>query len=146
MPSYIQIEGDPTRWWLPQPLPASKLTGQPLSLQVSAPVLGYLYLSGKCASVATFDLPSGQVPGPVNVSAASLYVPTAAGVSVGHTGYGLSSAINLDDLPNQIMATMRSGGIQAVALNGGGTLVLNGATLSFAVTGPIGIGGSTPHG
>ena len=133
MPSYIQIEGDPTKWWLPQPVPASQLTGQPLSLQVSAPVLGYLLLSGKAASVAVFDLPPGQVPGIVNVSAASLYVPTAAGASVGHTGYGLSSAVNLDDLPNQIMASMQSGHIQTVALSGGGTLVINGATLSFAV-------------
>jgi hypothetical protein len=133
MPSYIQIEGDPTKWWLPQPLNASQLTGQPLSLQVSAPAMGYLYLSPKFASVAVFDLPSGQAPGSVNVAAASLYVPTAAGASVGHTGYGLSSAVNLDDLPNQILASMRSGQIQAVALSGGGTLVLNGATLSFAV-------------
>ena len=133
MPTYIQIEGDPTKWWLPQPVQASQLTGQPLSLQVSAPVLGSLILSGKAASVAVFDLPSGQVPGIVNVSAASLYVPTAAGASMGHTGYGLSPAVNLDGLPNQIMALMRSGHVQTVALNGGGTLVLNGATLSFAV-------------
>jgi hypothetical protein len=133
MPSYIQIEGDPTKWWLPQPVQASQLTGQPLSLQVSAPVMGNLFLSGKAASVAVFDLPSGQVPGNVNVSAASLYVPTAAGASVGHSGYGLSSAIDLDDLPNQIMASMQRGHIQTVALSGGGTLVINGATLSFAV-------------
>jgi hypothetical protein len=108
-----------------------------------------LILSGKAASVAVFDLPSGQAPGIVNVSAASLYVPTAAGASVGHTGYGLSSAVNLDDLPNLIMASMQGGHIQTVALNGGGTLVLNGATLSFAVLVmqyPPVAGGSRPSG
>jgi class 3 adenylate cyclase len=36
---------------------------------------------------------------------------------------------------------------QTIALGGaGGTLVLNGATLPFAVTGPNSLGGATPHG
>jgi hypothetical protein len=41
---------------------------------------------------------------------------------------------------------MHAGHSQTIALGGGGTLVLNGATLSFAVLAPVGIGGSTPHG
>ena len=42
---------------------------------------------------------------------------------------------------------MRNGRSQTITLGGaGGTLVLNGATLSFAVTGPPAIGGPTPHG
>ena len=42
---------------------------------------------------------------------------------------------------------MHSGQSQTLTLGGaGGTLVLNGATLSFAVTGPAAVGGATPHG
>jgi hypothetical protein len=50
-------------------------------------------------------------------------------------------------LANQIQALMRNGQSQTITLGGaGGTLILNGATLSFAVTGPAAIGGATPHG
>jgi hypothetical protein len=49
-------------------------------------------------------------------------------------------------LASQIAGLMHAGHSQAVALSGGGTLVLNGATLTFAVMGPVGVGGSTPHG
>jgi hypothetical protein len=41
---------------------------------------------------------------------------------------------------------MHAGHSQSIALGGGGTLVLNGATLSFAVLAPVGIGGSVGHG
>ena len=40
---------------------------------------------------------------------------------------------------------MRTGHSQTITLGGGGTLVLNGATLSFAVLAPVAIGGSMPH-
>jgi hypothetical protein len=41
---------------------------------------------------------------------------------------------------------MNAGHSQTIALGGGETLVLNGATLPFAVLAPIGVGGATPHG
>jgi hypothetical protein len=42
---------------------------------------------------------------------------------------------------------MRNSQSQTITLGGaGGTLVLNGATLSFAVTAPNTLGGPTPHG
>jgi hypothetical protein len=75
-----------------------------------------------------------------------IYLPTAAGVSAGHTGYELPGG-DPAVLAEQIQASMRNGHSQTVILGGaGGTLVLNGATLSFAVTAPNTLGGSTPHG
>src|SRR6516164_7341013 len=109
MPSYIQIEGDPTQWWSAQPISASQLTGQPLSLQVSAPVVGTLVLSGKAASVAVYDLASGQAPSLLDVPVQAIYVPTAAGISAGNVGYELPTNVNLQNLASQIVATMQSG-------------------------------------
>ena len=152
MPSYIQIEGDPTQWWFAQPISASQLTGQPLSLQVSAPVVGTLVLSGKAASVAVFDLPSGQAPNLLDVPVQAIYVPTATGISGGNVGYELPASADLGNLASQIAAVMGGGNTQVVALGGttsGGTLVLNGATLSFVVLcqqNPPAVGGPVPHG
>jgi hypothetical protein len=155
MPSYIQIEDDPSQWWFAQLISASQLTGQPLSLQVSAPVVGTLVLSGKAASVAVYDLPSGQAPSLLDVPVQAIYVPTATGISAGNVGYELPTNVNLQNLASQIVATMQSGNTQTITLGGtGGTLVLNGATLSFAVlcqqnqpvtTGPQ-VTGSVGHG
>jgi hypothetical protein len=151
MPSCIQIEGDPTKWWLPQPIHASQLTGQPLSVQVSAPVVGTLVLSGKPGSVAVFDLPSGQAPGYLDVPEPSIYVPSPSGISEGHVGYELPASADLQNLASQVAASMRDGHSQTITLGGtasGGTLVLNGATLSFAVLCqqyPPMVGGSAPH-
>ena len=49
-------------------------------------------------------------------------------------------------MASQIAGLMHAGHSQTIALDGGGTLVLNGATLSFAVLAPVGIGGSVGHG
>jgi hypothetical protein len=148
MSSYLQIDGDPTKWWPTQPFQASQLTGQPLSIPVNAPAQATLVLSGKSASVAVFELSSGQ-PGPtVEPQAPSIYVPTANGLSTGHVGYELPANANLTNLASQIVAAMRSGHNQTITLSGGGTLVLNGATLSFVVLCQaivLGIGGSMPH-
>jgi len=155
MSNYLQIEGDPTKWWPLNPFHASQLTGQPQSIQVNAPIEATLVLSGKSASVAVFDSPSGQTdpgPGTLEPQVPYIYVPTAAGLAAGHIGYELPTDVNLTDLASQIMASMRSGHCQNITLGGsasGGTLVLTGATLSFVVlVTPIvlGVGGSVGHG
>jgi hypothetical protein len=152
MPGYIQIAGDPTKWWLAQPLHAGQLTGQPLSVQVGAPVVGTLFLSGRPGSVAVFDSVPGQSPNLLGLSAPAIYVPTAGGISSGHVGYQLPDSANLDTLSSQIAAAMHDGHIQTIALGGdasGGTLVLDGATASFVVLCqpyPPLTKGSTPHG
>ena len=152
MPGYIQIEDDPTKWWFAQPFQAGQLTGQPVTVQVSAPVVGTLVLSGRPGSIAVFNLPSGQVPNDLDVPIPAIYVPTTSGISEGHVGYELPASADLDTLASQIAGAMHAGHIQTVALGGnasGGTLVLNGATLSFVVLcqqNPPAVGGPVPHG
>jgi hypothetical protein len=152
MSAYLQIDPDPTEWWATQPFQAGQLTGQPLSIPVNAPLQATLVLSGRAASVAVFDS-SAQVGPTIEPQVPSIYVPTAAGLSAGNVGYELPSNVNLTDLANQIIASMQSGDNQTITLNGGGTLVLNGATLSFLVlvtpivlgTGVADPSGSMPH-
>jgi hypothetical protein len=147
MPCYIQIEGDPTKWWIAEQLPASELAGgQPVSVTSLAPIEGVLVLSPKSASVAVFNVPTGSPPAPLGIPGGIIYVPTTTGPSAGHVGYGLAGDVDPLTLSSQIAGSMHAGHSQTIALDGGGTLVLNGATLSFAVLAPVGIGGSTPHG
>jgi hypothetical protein len=149
MTSYLQIAGDPTKWWPDQPFSASQLTGQPVSVQIVSPVYGYLVISPRAAGVAVFELDQAP-PGILDIQAAGIYVPSAAGLAVGHAGYQLPVAADLGNLAGQIAASMQNSGSQAVALGGtasGGTLVLNGATLPFAVVfqpAPIPRNGGTP--
>jgi hypothetical protein len=146
MISYLQIGDDPTKWWLTESINASQVTGQPLSVTLVAPLFGTLVISPKSASVAIFDVDSPP-PAVLNVTPAPLlYVPTGTGASAGHAGYELPSDVDLIGLAGQIATAMRDGHSQTVTLAGGGTLVLNGATLSFAVVKPGAVGGSEPHG
>jgi hypothetical protein len=149
MPSYIQIEGDPTKWWIADELPANELTGgQPLTVTSLAPIEGIMVLSPRSATVVVFNVPSGTPPPPLAIPDGIIYLPTAAGPSAGHVGYVLAGDVDPMSLSSQIASSMHAGQSQTVALGGaGGTLVLNGATLTFAVLAPIGVvGGATPHG
>jgi len=95
--------------------------------------------------VAIFSPPPVLVPTPLSTS--GIYLPTAAGVSAGHAGYALPDNVDPGVLAEQIQTLMRNGQSQTITLGGaGGTLVLNGATLPFAVTSPNSLGGPTPHG
>ena len=61
MPYYIQIEGDPTKWWIAEQLPTNELTGgQPLTVTSLAPIEGILVLSPRVATVAAFNVPPGR--------------------------------------------------------------------------------------
>lgn len=151
MTSYIQIAGDPTKWWPDQQFSASQLTGQPVSVQIISPVLGYLLISPRASSVAVFEVNQGP-PEFQNITVPGIYVPSAAGLAVGHAGYQLPTSADMGNLVGQITTSMREGHSQAVTLGGtasGGTLVLNGATLAFAVVfqgSPPAVGGPVPHG
>ena len=139
---HIQIGDDPTIWWLVQPIQPNQLT-QPLQVLTWYPIHGILVLSPRASHVAIFSPPPVLVPQPLAVP--SLYLPTAAGVSA-HAGYEVPGS-DPQALANQIQALMHTGQSQTITLGGaGGTLVLNGATLSFAVTAPNSLGGPTPHG
>jgi hypothetical protein len=149
MTSYLQIAGDPTKWWPAEPFSASQLTGQPVNVPIASPVNGYLVISPRAAGIAVFEL-NQTPPMMLGIEAQGIYVPTAAGLAVGHAGYQLPTSADLANLAGQITTLMRGGGSQTITLGGtasGGTLVLNGATLSFAVVFqgvPIG-GGVVPH-
>jgi hypothetical protein len=135
MPSYLQIGNDPTKWWIAGQFEASQLTGQAQTIEVSAPVQGTLVLSPRSASVALVEVPSATVPEALDTLAA-IYVPTAAGLSAANAGYELPASVDAANLPGQIMILMRDGFSTSIPLGGGapgGTLVLNGATLSFVV-------------
>jgi len=155
MTSYLQIAGDPTKWWPAHPFSASQLTGQPVNVQIVSPVNGYLVISPRADNVAVFEQ-NQAAPAFLDIKVPGIYVPTAAGLAVGHAGYQLPTAADLGKLASQITALMHGGSSQTITLGGnasGGTLVLNGATLSFAVVfsaspvppGPI-VEGAVPHG
>jgi hypothetical protein len=148
MPCCIQIEGDPTKWWIEDQLPANELTaGQPLTVTSLAPIEGILVLSPKSATVTVSNVPSGSPPAPLAIPGGIIYLPTATGPSAGHVGYVLAGDVDPMSLSGQIAGSMQGGQHQTIALGGaGGTLVINGATLTFAVLAPVGVGGSTPHG
>ena len=155
MTSYIQIAGDPTKWWPHQQFSASQLTGQPVSVQIISPVMGFLVISPRASGVAVFELNQAP-PGLQSITVPGIYVPSAAGLAVGHAGYQLPPSADLGNLAGQITTAMRNGHNQTVTLGGiasGGTLVLNGATLPFAVVfqgapspPPPDAGGPVPHG
>ena len=156
MANYLQIGDDPTTWWLVQPFNANQLTGQPLTLDLAGPLGGTLVLSGSSASVAVFDVPDATVPGILNPSVGAIYLPTATGPSAQHYGYALPPTADVENLASEIATAMRNGTRQTITLLGGGTLVLDGAMLSFVVIqpgaqapirGPVGpIHDSSPHG
>jgi hypothetical protein len=143
MACHIQIGDDPTIWWLAEQIQPSQLS-QPLSVLTWYPIRGTLVLSPRASNVAIFTPPPVLVPNPLT-GPGGLYLPTATGPSAGHIGYQLAGQ-DPAALAEQIQALMRSGQSQTITLGAGVTLVLNGATLPFAVTGPAAIGGSTPHG
>jgi hypothetical protein len=143
MACHIQIGDDPTIWWLAEQIQPSQLS-QPLGVLTWYPIRGTLVLSPRASNVAIFTPPPVLVPNPLS-GPGGLYLPTATGPSAGHIGYQLAGQ-DPAALAEQIQALMRSGQSQTITLGAGGTLVLNGATLPFAVTGPAAIGGSTPHG
>ena len=105
MPCYIQIEGDPTKWWITDQLPTSELTGeQPLTVTSLAPIEGILVLSPRVATVAVFNVPSGTPPPPLGISGGIIYVPTATGPSAGHVGYVLAGDVD----PMSLLARSRA--------------------------------------
>ena len=103
-------------------------------------------LSPRSATVAVSNVPSGSPPASLPIPGEIIYLPTAAGPSAGHVGYVVGDGADAAALSSQIAGAMHSGQHLTIALAGGGTLVLNGATLTFAVLSPIAAGGSTPHG
>jgi hypothetical protein len=146
MPSYIQIGDDPTRWWIADGFNASQLTGQPVLVTVNAPLAGTMVISSKFASLTIFGTSSPPPPEVNTTPGPTIYVPTATGVNPAHGGYELPDSTSPPNLAEQIAAAMRAGHNQTVTLAGGGTLVLDGASLAFVVIKPGAVGDSSAHG
>lgn len=155
MYSYLQVADDPTKWWLSQPADVSHLAGPTARFEVTAPLAGMLLLSVKAApSVALVNVPNQPVtPKVVAMTAPAIYLPTAAGASAGSAGYELPTSVDLGNLANEIATLVGAGHTQPVALSSG-TLLLNGASLSFVVLCPAmtvtpvvppKVGGAIPH-
>jgi hypothetical protein len=145
----LQIEGDPTIWWLDQPVDVTQWTGQTVSVPVTAPLAGTLLLSPRVASVAAFTesgvsaAPSGLViPWP------AIYLPTASGPSAGSYGYVLPLSVNLPDLQGRISSAMDAGTPLTIdfGLAANGALMVSGATLPFVVLCPANSPTSQPSG
>jgi hypothetical protein len=143
MSCYLQIEGDPTKWWIQDQVPADELTaGQPLTVTSLAPIEGILVLSPRSATVAVSNVPAGSAPTSLAIPGEIIYLPTTAGPSAGHVGYEVASGVDAAGLSGQIAGAMHAGQRLTIALAAGGTLALNGATLTFAVLSPISAGAS----
>jgi hypothetical protein len=149
MPGYVQIEGDPTQWWLDpgQSVDVSQLTNQVLKIKITAPLAGTLLISPKAGSIAVFENPPGAAK-PVPHLQPTVYVPTPTGPSFDSPGFDLPSSVDLSDLASQVATAMSKGSSQKVPLGGpeSATLVLNGASLPFVVLSEVtGVGGAVPH-
>ena len=96
--------------------------------------------------MAVFDVPDAVVPADLNPTVGAIYLPTATGPSATRYGYALPAMANEQNLATEIATAMRNGTRQTITLYGGGTLVINGASLSFAVLQPGALGESSPHG
>jgi hypothetical protein len=145
--AHLQIDGDPTFWWLKQPIDESTLTGSGAiqHLDTVSPVSGTLVLSvGVVASFALADPAMGAIPTDADRPAPLLYLPTPGGFPGVTAAYSLPANTDLAALINEITTAMSANISIAVGLVGGGAnrVVLNGALLSFAVICPA--KGATP--
>jgi len=136
MYTILQIDGDPTKWILNDPMDAGQLTGlgEPLAIQVTRPLEGTLLLCPSAvAGVALLDPgPVGWMPGIVLTLRPVLYLPSPAGPTDTNHGYALPASADPAQLEGDITAAMSRGTTLSVDL-AGGVVVLNGATLPFAV-------------
>ncbi len=75
------------------------------------------------------------VPAPLPLQSPTLYLPSAAGVSLESHGYELPADADLDALVQSIMEAMSDGAVTQVDTKNG-LVVLSGAALAFAVVCP----------
>jgi hypothetical protein len=140
MYKFLRIESDPTMWVLRDPVDVAQLTApdQPLAVQVAHPLPGTMLRScGVAAGVALYGpQPVGWRPTDAVAPEPVLYLPAPAGPTDADPGYALAAGADLARVQAEIAAAMSAGTVVTVAIAGGGELVLNGATLPFAVLCP----------
>jgi len=137
--SVLRIDGDPTLWGLRDftvdPGKPPPWSTQPVLLDLIAPLVGTLVLSPRAGGFAIFPpTPAdGWMPG-MRIEFPYLYLPTTAGVHSSSPIYELAQATTASD----IAAAMQSGDSLPLRFTSVGQpswVVINGATLAFAVLG-----------
>lgn len=137
----LRIGTDPTDWEVPQDLDISALAQQlatgPVVLPVSYPLRGNLVLSARNAGAVWFGLPGAQGSHPTGavLPMPVIHVPSAAAPTQEAPGYPLHTGTDLAQLQQEIVTAMTEGTFLTVQASSvpGGALVLNGATLAYAV-------------
>jgi hypothetical protein len=137
----LRIGTDPTNWEVPQGLDTSALARQlttgPVVLSVSYPLRGNLVLSAGNAGAVWFGPPGphGSHPTGADLPVPVIYVPSATAPTHQAPGYPLHIGTDLAQLQQEIVTAMTEGTFITVPTSTvtGGALVLNGATLAYAV-------------
>jgi hypothetical protein len=145
----LQVGADPTEWYL-QGADYAALAAQlgqatgPVTVQVKSPLAGQLVLSTRAAGSVRLGPPpplgthpsDGRLPG----APSSLYVPRATTPNLTSPGFPLEPGTDIGVLVQQIATAMSEGTVLAVPYGSpavpGGTIVLSGASLSYAVVCP----------
>ena len=137
----MRIDDDPTSWELSEGLEQVPTSGAPVPLQVSHPLMGTLVLSPRSVGSAVFfeTFPShGTHPNGIFLPEQVLYVPSPAGLDV-HSNppnfYTFPGTVSREALQADITAAMTDGTFLTVDITEG-VVVINGATVSFAVLCP----------
>jgi len=138
--SVLRIVDDPTLWGLADQRTARPGWTAPVQLQLVAPLAGTLVLSPARAEGFAIFPPApgdGWMPGVVP-GVRYLYLPTTAGVHSSSPFYELAPTTSVAQLADDIADAMRSGGLLTLefqSVGQTGYVVLNGASLAFAVVG-----------
>jgi hypothetical protein len=138
--SVLRIDGDPTQWGLRDVGPAKPSWGAPVQLVLEAPLVGMLVLSPRAGGAAIFPPTPGDgwMPG-MRMGFTYLYLPTTSGVHSNSPFYELTEGKTVDQVAQQIADAMSGDGssltLEFSSVGQPGYVVINGATLAFAVVG-----------
>jgi hypothetical protein len=138
---FMRIDDDPTSWRLSHPIAAADLTssGTPFRATIDEPRTGTLLLASQAvASVVLAQGPlgaSGATPNGGGVLAEPfLYLPSATGLTSKAPGYMYELPVHSGLTALAAVTTaMSQGELCTVELTHGAVVVLNGASLRFAV-------------
>jgi len=135
---FLKIGDDPTTWELSEPITATALApsgNAPFCATIVEPRTGTLLLSSRAAaSVALWGAGGATPNGGEFMAQPFLYLPSVTGLTATAPGsmYALPDGTDLEALAAQITTAMSQSQPCTVQLSDG-VIVLNGATLPFAV-------------
>jgi hypothetical protein len=138
--SVLRIDGDPTLWGLRDVETSKDVVGtEPVQLALVGPLSGTLVLSPHAGGVAICPPTPGDgwMPG-MRLGFPYLYLPTAPGVHSNSPFYELAEDRTVEEVAEQIADAMRRGSrltLPFTSVGQTGYVVLDGATLAFAVVG-----------